>query len=32
VAPTVVVRGRPASPRPAGLALTSAQARFAPTR
>ena len=32
VAPTVTVRGRPASPRPAGLALTLAQARFAPTR
>ena len=32
VATTVVVRGRPAYPRPAGLALTLAQARFALTR
>ena len=32
VAPMVAVRGRLASPRPAGLALTLAQARFAPTR
>ena len=31
VAPTATVRGRPASPRPTGLALTLAQARFAPT-